>query len=169
MRETTAELCDLRLGGDESAFGVSTSTWHLGSALLIEGRSTPLHYDRTRAHVAASGLDHYQVQCYLRGGQSTEGGGRDYVLAPGDIGICDMARANRTIVDGTGPRQSAHFLTLFVPRALLAPLLRHPTGRMARSSAGRRRSGGCLLARCWRSAAKRRDWPRASASRPSRP
>jgi AraC family transcriptional regulator, positive regulator of tynA and feaB len=78
--------------------------------------------------VAASALDHYQVQCYLRGGQSTEGGGRDYVFAPGDIGILDMARANRTIVDGTGPRQSAHFLTLFVPRTLLAPLLSAPDG-----------------------------------------
>lgn len=126
MREQTAPLCDLTFPGAVDRFAAWTSALHLRSAILFEARTSQLRYDRTALHCARSSLDHYQATISLRGDSQISSGSREIAIGPGDIGILDMALTNRTLIVPPSDADHAHYVTLTLPRALLAPLLAAP-------------------------------------------
>lgn len=123
-RELTAELCDVTMLGHVADFRVTTTTWHLAGAILLENRSSTLRYDRTARHVAL-GINHFQVAMYLSGG--AEFVLTDHTLAQraGDVSIIDMSQPSQTR-ELPGEDGSARVLTCMLPRVLLSPSLSIP-------------------------------------------
>ncbi|MGO4712208.1 helix-turn-helix domain-containing protein [Bradyrhizobium sp. 2TAF24] len=130
LREATVDICDVIPLTAEEDFRVTTVTRMTGNALLVDSSVTALEYDRTPAHIARGGLDHYHIVLCLRGEMWFGAGRRELTLRPGDIGLVDMAVPNRTVLrDATGAR--ARMMSVILPRALLAPRLAHPDSAMA--------------------------------------
>src|SRR4051812_29390635 len=67
MRDEMAAMSELTYDGSTDAFTARISTFHMSSALLLEGRFPKIRQDRTPLLVARSGIDHYLVVLYLRG------------------------------------------------------------------------------------------------------
>lgn len=130
LRAATADICDVIPLGPPDDFQVMSTTKLAGSCLLVESVSTPLEYDRTAAHVARGGLDHYQINLGLQGQMHFTSGRREVTLRPGDICLVDMAQPNRTVLTGEGAHRS-RVTTLIVPRTLLAPRLAYPDSATA--------------------------------------
>jgi AraC-like DNA-binding protein len=126
MRDKTSVLCDLTALGASADFRAVTSAFHLGSALLFEGKMSSLRFDRSLAHLGRDGIDHYQVNLALEGGRYAEFGNRGVEILPGDITVLDMARPARFVCYSGDANGSVHQITLFLPRTLLAPLLSAP-------------------------------------------
>ncbi|WP_145980085.1 hypothetical protein [Ralstonia solanacearum] len=93
--ELTADMCDISMIGHVSDFEVTTTTWHLAGALLLENRSSTLRYDRTPSHVAR-GIDHLQVAVYLSGGAQFAVTDQVLEQRPGDVSIIDMGQPSQT-------------------------------------------------------------------------
>ncbi|WP_244550263.1 AraC family ligand binding domain-containing protein [Bradyrhizobium sp. cf659] len=132
LRAATSGICDVIPLTADDDFHVSTATMALGNALLVESFATALKYDRTPAHVARGGLDHYQVILCLQGEMQFASGRREVTLRPGDICLIDMAQPNRTVLTGADDAR-AHHMALILPRPLLAPRLAHPDSATASS------------------------------------
>lgn len=132
LRAATSGICDVIPLTADDDFHVSTATMAFGNALLVESFATALEYDRTPAHVARGGLDHYQVILCLQGEMQFASGRREVTLRPGDICLIDMAQPNRTVLTGTGDERT-HHMALILPRPLLAPRLAHPDSATASS------------------------------------
>ncbi|TQF26452.1 AraC family transcriptional regulator [Bradyrhizobium sp. UNPF46] len=132
LRAATSGICDVIPLTADDDFHVSTATMAFGNALLIESFATALEYDRTPAHVARGGLDHYQVVLCLHGEMQFASGRREVTLRPGDICLIDMAQPNRTVLTGADDAR-AHHMALILPRPLLAPRLAHPDSATASS------------------------------------
>ncbi len=130
LRAATADICDVIPLGPPDDFQVLSTTKLAGGCLLVESVSTPLQYDRTAAHVARGGLDHYQINLCLQGQMHFTSGRRAVTLRHGDICLVDMAQPNRTALTDEG---SAHcrLTTLIVPRPMLAPRLAYPDSATA--------------------------------------
>ncbi|HEY8336621.1 MAG TPA: helix-turn-helix domain-containing protein [Tardiphaga sp.] len=130
LRAATVDICEVIPQGSPDDFRVDSTTKPAGDCLLVEAVSTPLEYDRTAAHVARGGLDHYQIALCQRGQMHFTSGRRDVMLRPGDICLIDMAQPNRTMLTGEGNDRS-RLTSLIVPRPLLAPRLAHPDSATA--------------------------------------
>ncbi|WP_247589206.1 AraC family transcriptional regulator [Ralstonia solanacearum] len=119
--ELTADMCDISMIGHVSDFEVTTTTWHLAGALLLENRSSTLRYDRTPSHVAR-GIDHFQVAVYLSGGAQFAVTDQVLEQRPGDVSIIDMGQPSQTR-ELPGEDGSTKVLTFMLPRMLLTPSL----------------------------------------------
>lgn len=115
------------LAGDYSDFQVSLQALNMGPGVLVEWKSAPIHLYRSPAHIARSDLDFYRILLNLGGDHRTTSGSRENVpLQEGDIGIFDAAVADDMTLLGAPASGMAHRINLIVPRARMAPLLRHP-------------------------------------------
>ncbi len=132
LRAATAGICDVIPLTADDHFHVSTTTLAVGNTLLVESFVTALEYDRTPAHIARGGLDHYQVTLCLQGEMRFASGRREVTLRPGDICLIDMAQPNHTVLTGAGDDR-AHLMVLILSRPVLAPRLAHPDSATASS------------------------------------
>ena len=130
LRAATAGICDVIPLTAEDDFHVTSATMIVGGALLVDSAATALEYDRTPAHIARGGLDHYHVTLCLRGEMRFTSGRREATLRPGDICLIDMAQPNKTVLTGAGDDRT-HLTALILPRAVLAPRLAHPDSATA--------------------------------------
>lgn len=130
LRAATAGVCDVIPLAAEDDFDVSSVTMMTGNALLVDFYATALEYDRTPAHVARGGLDHYHVTLCLQGEMWFSSGRRELTLRPGDTCLIDMAQPNRTVLTGAG-NDRARLMALILQRAALAPRLAHPDSATA--------------------------------------
>ncbi|WP_031336460.1 helix-turn-helix domain-containing protein [Rhodopseudomonas sp. B29] len=125
LRAATAAVCDVTPLGPPEDFLVVSKAKLAGGWLLLESVGPPVRYDRTAAHVARGGLDHYQITLCLDGWMRFVVGRRDITLHPGDICLNDMAQPNFAELGGSDEKPS-RVMTLVVPRQMLAPRLAHP-------------------------------------------
>lgn len=129
LRAMTVDICDVIALTDENDFHITTTTVMAGNALLVDSRATDLEYDRTPAHIARGGLDHYQMTLCIEGEMRFSSGRREVTLRPGDICLLDMAQPNRTVFRGGSGR--THLMAIIVQRSMLAPRLAHPDSATA--------------------------------------
>ncbi len=129
LRAATVDICDVIALTPEDDFHITTATMMAGNALLVDTRATDLEYDRTPAHIARGGIDHYQITLCVEGEMRFSSGRREVTLRPGDIALLDMAQPNRTVLRGGGGR--THLIASILQRALLAPRLAHPDSATA--------------------------------------
>lgn len=121
FHDSMADVCELSLTEGQE-FRARSRTRRLGAAVLTDMQSCSLQYSRTTRHVARSGYDHFQVHLNLAGESHVRSGRRTAVFRTGDVGILDTVLPTEYTV--LAPRGSAaRSLSLFVPRAMLAPLL----------------------------------------------
>lgn len=130
LRASTADICDVIPLTAEDDFRITTATMMTGDALLVESRATALEYDRTPAHIARGGLDHYHITLCLEGEMWFASGRREMTLRPRDIGLSDMAQPSRTVLSTTNGDR-CRLMSLILPRALMAPRLAHPDSATA--------------------------------------
>ncbi|MDK4740490.1 AraC family transcriptional regulator [Rhizobium sp. CNPSo 3464] len=118
--ELIVDICDATMLGEPENFRFAASTLHLGSALLLESRSSALRYNRTPEHVAR-GLDHFQLVMYLGGGAEFIAGEHTFLQRAGDVSLINMSKPllTREIPGDDGVVQVLSFM---LPRPLLAPL-----------------------------------------------
>lgn len=118
--ELIVDICDATMLCDAENFQFTASTLHLGSALLLESRSSALRYNRTPEHVAR-GLDHFQLVMYLGGGAEFIAGEHTFLQRAGDVSLINMSKPllTREIPSDDGVVQVLSFM---LPRPLLAPL-----------------------------------------------
>lgn len=129
LRAMTVDICDVIAPTDEDDFNVTTTTVMTGNALLVDTRATDLEYDRTPAHIARGGLDHYHITLCVEGEMRFSSGRREATLGPGDICLLDMAQPNRTVLRAGGGR--TRLIAIILQRAMLAPRLAHPDSATA--------------------------------------
>lgn len=130
-RQMVSALFDvrrLRRHGD-SAFSASLTAYHFGGFLLCHSRSDAARYDRSVQRSRLDDLDHYLIHMPLQqrgvfGGDIGHGAYRR--LRPMDVGIFDMALP-AGLIAGAGEA-----ITLILPRATLAALLKHPNHQHGR-------------------------------------
>ncbi len=126
-REGSAGTCAISALDDPRSFRAQCRALHLGAAVLADVRSSSLRYLRSAHHVAHGAYDHYQITFNLSGDLHYRSGRQAAIARPGDILIVDSARETDAYV--RAPNQGfSHALTLFVPRAALAPLKWAPGG-----------------------------------------
>ena len=104
LQAMTADICDVIPHTAAADFHITTTTVMAGNALLVETAATDLDYDRTPAHIARGGLDHYHITLCVAGEMRFSSGRREITLRPGDIGLLDMAQPNRTELRAGGGR-----------------------------------------------------------------
>lgn len=91
-------------------------------------------FKRSRSRIGRDGIDSYTLQFFSQGHWGIYGGGSDQQAGPGDLLSVDQSEPYAAFMSDPAP----HFLALFVPRRLLAPLLKSPdahNARIVRSSA----------------------------------
>lgn len=118
--ELIVDICDATMLGEAENFRLAASTLHLGGALLIDGHSSALRYNRTPGHVAR-GLDHFQLVMYLGGGAEFIVGERAFLQRAGDVCLINMSKPHLTR-EIPGDDGVVHVLSFMLPRPLLAPL-----------------------------------------------
>lgn len=131
MRAMTADICNVAPLGAPDEFQVSSVTTATGNGLLVESVSTTLAYDRTPAHIARGGIDHFQITLCLEGGMHFVSGRREATLGRGDVCLIDMAQPNRTILSGGGDGGATRLVSIIVPRTVMASRLAHPDSATA--------------------------------------
>ncbi|MGY8661497.1 AraC family transcriptional regulator [Bradyrhizobium sp. UFLA05-109] len=124
-----ADLCDLIPLTAEADFHFTSRTKMIGNALLVESLVSDLEYDRTPAHIARGGLDHYNIALCVEGEMWFGSGRREVTLRPGDICLLDMGQPNRTVQRGGGGR--TRIIAIILQRAMLVPRLAHPDSATA--------------------------------------
>lgn len=129
LRAMTTDVCDVIPLTAEDDFHISTATAMAGNALLVDSRVTDVEYDRTPAHIARGGMDHYHITLCLEGEMWFGSGRREVTLRPGDICLLDMGPPNRTVLRGGGGR--THLRAIILQRAILAPRLAYPDAATA--------------------------------------
>jgi AraC-like DNA-binding protein/mannose-6-phosphate isomerase-like protein (cupin superfamily) len=130
LRAATADICDVIPLTAEDDFHITTMTMMTGNAIMVDSTSTSLEYDRTPAHIARGGLDHYHVTLCLQGEMWFSSGRRELTIQPGDIFLVDMAQPNRTRLTGVGAER-ARLMSIILPRGVLAPRLANPDSAAA--------------------------------------
>jgi AraC-like DNA-binding protein len=123
-RSITSPLFDVAPldSGAACDFNVDVDSFHLGPLVLGSVTASAQQFRRSQLTIARSGVDHYLVQLYSRGGYAGEVEGRPIQVGPGDVSILDLSRTLQTQAD------SFKNLNFIVPRAVLEPLLKHPDG-----------------------------------------
>lgn len=129
LRAMTIDVCDVNPLTAEDDFHMTTVSTMAGNALLVDSRVTDIEYDRTPAHIARGGMDHYHVTLCLEGEMRFSSGRREVTLKAGDICLLDMGPPNRTVLRGGGGR--THLRAIILQRAMLAPRLAHPDAATA--------------------------------------
>lgn len=129
LRAMTIDVCDVNPLTAEDDFHMTAVSTMAGNALLVDSRVTDVEYDRTPAHIARGGMDHYHVTLCLEGEMWFRSGRREVTLKPGDICLLDMGPPNRTVLRGGGGR--THLRAIILQRAMLAPRLAHPDAATA--------------------------------------
>ena len=130
LRAETADICDVIPRTAEDDFHITTVITMTGNALLVDSRTTDLEYDRTPAHIARGGLDHYHITLCIEGEMWFSSGRREVTAGPGDVCLIDMAQPNRTVLrNDKGGR--TRLMAIILPRAMLAPRLAHPDSATA--------------------------------------
>lgn len=129
LRTAITDICDLIPLTSEEDFHFTSKTTMTGNALLVDSSTTDLEYDRTPAHIARGGLDHFHITLCVEGEMHFSSGRREVTVRPGDICLIDMAQPNRTVLRGGGGR--TRLMAIIVPRTMLAPRLAHPDSATA--------------------------------------
>ena len=101
-----------------SAFSGAIAIAHLGDALVPEVSSSAQVFDRSRAHVRRTGLDHFMVQTFRQGHHEGYSDGESVRRQTGDVWVFDLGQEIRT----TASRFAN--ITLMIPREIMLPLLR---------------------------------------------
>lgn len=120
-REAIDVVFDVRPAESDAAEApVCLHNWLLGPAVLVTGSGGGFCYHRTPRAIARDGRDMLMVQFYEQGECRFMEGAAEVVGRAGDLIITDMAHPVRT--------QETAFrnLNLFVPRPMLASMLRVP-------------------------------------------
>src|SRR5579872_107596 len=136
LREVISDLSDVTPRTASDDFHFSTATLATDKALLTDSFGTRLEYNRTPAHIARGGIDHYQIAFCMQGRMQFSAGRRELTMRPGDIWLVDMAEPSRTWL-GQSDDQQVRVMALVLPRATLAPLLAHPDSMTASFTSGR--------------------------------
>ena len=118
-QETAGSLYDVNISQPE-AFHTTHCTFRLGELLITYCVSVAQKLSRSSYRIGKDGYDHFEVQFFLAGHWSRQDGRLEAQAAPGNLIIHDAAQAH------AGSAGDFANLTLFVPRALLAPLLNRP-------------------------------------------
>jgi len=128
-RQMVSALFDVRRlkGHGEGAFSASLTAYHFGAFLLCHSRSDAARYDRSAQRSRLDDLDHYLIHMPLQQ-QAVFGNeaGRSRRLRVMDVGIFDMALP-ANLLSGAGES-----ISLILPRATLAALLKHPNHQHGR-------------------------------------
>lgn len=130
LRAATSDICDVIPLNAPDDFYLLSTTKMTGEGMLVESVSSPLEYDRTAAHIARGGLDHYHITVCFHGQIRFASGRREIALRPGDVCLIDMAQPSRTWLTGAGGERSRQ-TSLILPRPVLAPRLAHPDSSTA--------------------------------------
>jgi AraC-like DNA-binding protein len=119
-RQTLGGLFDIDLNGlgGVGSFRADLASYFMGPIVLGTGDSTAQHYERNSRTIARSGIDPFLIQLYTRGGFAGTSDGKEMTVQAGDVCVFDMARELKTF----SPRSAN--VTLVVPPALLAPLVK---------------------------------------------
>jgi AraC-like DNA-binding protein len=126
-RKRSAAMCAISVRDDPRSFHAQCRVYHLGSAVLVELRSSSLRYLRSARHIARGAYDHYQIVFNLSGQIRYRSGRQASIVRKDDVVILDSARETGAYVQA--PDQgSAHAFTLFVARTALAALRREASG-----------------------------------------
>lgn len=149
LRESTYDLVDVTPSVAPEEFRTAGTNTLLTTGLLIDTRFSAARFDRTPAHIARAGVDHYMLSLYLEGEAEFTAGRRVATVRSGDVIFIDMAHANRTDM-AAGRSGAVHTVALVLPRVLLTPLLGAPDSATAallsRDSRAGRLVGERLLA-----------------------
>lgn len=129
LRAMTTDVCEVIPLTAEDDFHITTVTKMAGNALLVDSRVTDIEYDRTPAHIARGGMDHYHITLCIEGEMRFSSGRREVTLTPGDICLLDMGPPNRTVLRGGNGR--THLRAIILQRSMLAPRLAHPDSTTA--------------------------------------
>lgn len=143
FREAVADACDISVPTGYDNFRVEARHFNLGGMVLTEVRSASMSYRRSARHVARSGYDHYQIHLNLSSDTHSHSGRQAAIFHRGDIGIFDTMRTMDTDVpahDGV----PAHCVSIFIPRAMLAPLFATPGTEHGTVLRGNTRLGSLL-------------------------
>lgn len=108
------------------AFVAAIEAFRFDDFMLANTTTVETDWWRTPFHVARDGLDHYMIQLFLRGGmrwQSQRGSGE---VNTGDLIVFDMAEEMQSHTS------DFNHISLILPRARLAPLLKNPDGQHMR-------------------------------------
>jgi AraC-like DNA-binding protein len=143
LQTAVSDICEVVPRTAEDDFRFVGKTVATGNALLADSMTARLEYDRTPAHIARGGLDHYQVTLCLQGEMQFASGRRELTLRPGDICLIDMAQPNRTLLTEANDDR-IHIMSLILPRAVLAPRLAYPDSATASFLSGSGRHGRLL-------------------------
>lgn len=114
-RAAVCDIFEVTIAPAPHAFRNRLETYHLGSALLGRGRSTPQSFRRTGAAIRRSGVDPLQVILQKRGTVRGDYDGRSIESAPGSLRIVDMARPFHAVAG------DFDLLSVTIPRNLLPP------------------------------------------------
>ncbi|WP_199030990.1 helix-turn-helix domain-containing protein [Ralstonia sp. ASV6] len=120
-RDAVNVLFDTRSAAPRShGFRASVNAYLCGEAGLGMISAQAQHYDRSRSKLGRDGIDVYVLQYYLEGSCAQRDGANGTATRPGDLFIVDAAQPLATSTS------DSRFLSLVVPRRLLAPQLRSP-------------------------------------------
>lgn len=119
-----SSLFDVTLPEEDcvDTFKVEIESFHLGPLLLGKVVSSAQRFNRDPATIARSGVDHYLVQLYTKGGYVGQAEERVMHVCPGDISILDLSRTVRTSAE------NFQNFTLVLPRPVLEAHLKNPDG-----------------------------------------
>jgi AraC-like DNA-binding protein len=102
----------------KAPFSGAITMSHLGDALVSQVQSGPQIFERDHAHARRTGLDHFMVQTFLRGGHNGACGETEVRRGQGDVWILDLGQETRTHArDFTN-------VTLIIPRDRVLPQLK---------------------------------------------
>ncbi|MCQ4159582.1 helix-turn-helix domain-containing protein [Roseomonas sp. GC11] len=101
-------------------FQVEVESHNLGGVVIGRVAASAQVFRRSSFTIARTGMDHYLVQFYRRGGYRGVAGERPILVRPGDISILDMAQTLHT------EAEDFENITLVLPRPSLAPLVPVP-------------------------------------------
>ena len=120
-RDAINVLFDTRSAAPQShGFQASVDAYLCGETGVGMISAQAQHYDRSRSKLGRDGMDVYVLQYYLEGSCGQRDGAPGTATRPGDLFIVDAAQPLATSTT------DSRFLSLAVPRRLLAPLLRAP-------------------------------------------
>lgn len=125
--EQVGSMGDVRvLKSPDEGFHVRVEAYLAGDLAFGSSRMPAQIFDRSRLQIARDGVDHYALRFYGKGGLYCRRNDEDKALRPEDLLITDLAEMQRTAEPDT------ELLWLVIPRAHLAPRLRHPEGHNLR-------------------------------------
>jgi AraC-like DNA-binding protein len=120
--ESVGALFGTRLDGPGAVydFHASVESYLIGSAVLTRCLSSCQKFSRTPARIARDGIDHYMIQIFSKGEVEMKLGQKSLVAPTRTVVGFDFGE----VLDSVN--SDFNLLSAFIPRTLLAPLLRRP-------------------------------------------